>query len=168
LAAKTVAKGARNQGFAISLPLAIITRIPETNLAFTIVPSFINNRSPRKVLFVVAGGAVVALAFIFAVVSMIGRSEPVPQAMQRVQNDPAILDNLGAPVKRGMFVSGSVSTTGPSGHADLAIPLSGPKGKGTLYVVADESADLWNFQRLELAMDGRSARINLLPSPAAR
>ena len=69
---------------------------------------------------------------------------------------------LGEPVTPGWTVSGSVNVSGSSGHADLTIPLSGPRGKGTLYVVARKEAGQWKFTRAEVEVEGRKERIDLL------
>jgi Cytochrome oxidase complex assembly protein 1 len=38
------------------------------------------------------------------------------------------------------FPSGKTNVTGLSGEAELAISISGRKGKGTIYVIATKSA----------------------------
>ncbi len=57
---------------------------------------------------------------------------------------------------------GNVNVSGGSGYADLSFSLSGPKGKGTLYLVAQKSAGEWTFKRLEVQVEGRRERIDLL------
>jgi len=46
----------------------------------------------------------------------------------------------------GFFVLGKTNVSGTSGHADLTIPISGPKGKGTIYLVASKFAMSGRFQ----------------------
>jgi len=109
-------------------------------------------------------GAVVLLAitFVLGIISMIGNSEVCQMAVERAQADPAALQLVGIPVERGFLVSGSIQISGPSGHADLAIPIHGSKARGTIYAVAVKSAGLWQFKVLELAVKGRQERIDLL------
>ena len=78
-----------------------------------------------------------------------------------VQN-PEVIRELGEPIATGWLVSGSIRTSGPSGEADLAVPLSGPRGKGTLYVLAHKRVGQWTFVRAEVEIEGRQKRINLL------
>jgi hypothetical protein len=56
-------------------------------------------------------------------------------------------------------------------QANLSIPLSGPKGKATLYVEAMKSADLWVFQTMVVKIEKTGERIDLntlaLPARAA-
>jgi hypothetical protein len=84
------------------------------------------------------------------------------EALARAQASPEVREALGEPVKAGWFVQGNVNVSGPSGNADLSVPLSGPKGKGTLYITAKKQAGKWEYEVLEVAVDGRQERIKLL------
>lgn len=105
-------------------------------------------------------------AFITLIVGIVFgaiRSTDVYQeALQRARNDPAVVEALGEPIEPGWWVTGSIETTGNLGDADFTIPISGPNGSGRLYAVARKSGGPWEFFRLEVAIDGRSDRINLL------
>ena len=70
--------------------------------------------------------------------------------------------DLGEPVKAGWLVSGNVNVNGPSGEANLSVPLSGPHGKGTLYLTAHKRAGRWEYEVLEVEVEGRQDRIDLL------
>ena len=85
-------------------------------------------------------------------------------AVERAVDHPAAIEALGEPVEPGWFVGGSVEVTGPTGDAELSIPMKGPRGEGTLFVVAHKSAGEWSFERLELETDG--GRIDLLEPEA--
>lgn len=106
----------------------------------------------RHLVAVIAGAVVfvglVIVAFAFGVLALLGNSEPEKLAFSIASNAPPVIEALGQPIKKGMFSSGSVSTSGPSGHADLKVSISGPKGAADLYLVADRSADQWTFTRL--------------------
>lgn len=110
-------------------------------------------------LLVLIGGLVAG--FVLLIFTAIKSSDVYQEAIQTARTHPAAIAELGTPIETGWFVSGSVSVTGPSGHADVSIPLSGPKASGTLYGVADKSAGRWAFSRLELELEGRPARIDL-------
>ena len=98
----------------------------------------------------------------FLIFSMIGGSDVAKEALAKARANPAVVEQLGTPVKQGWFVSGSISINGGSGSADLSVPISGPKGKGTLYVTASKSAGTWTYSVLQVAIEGRSERIDLL------
>jgi len=91
-------------------------------------------------------------------------SEVYQASLARAKADPAVAEALGSPLKDGMFLSGKTSVDGASGEADLAIPISGPKGKGTLYVVASKSAGLWKYTTLVVEVQKTSERLDLIGS----
>ncbi|MFN7942813.1 MAG: cytochrome c oxidase assembly factor Coa1 family protein [Thermoanaerobaculia bacterium] len=99
------------------------------------------------------------------VVGAVKQSGAYQEALEKARATPAVIDALGSPIEPGYFVSGSVSVEGGSGEAKLSIPLSGTKGKGTLYAEATKRADRWQFSLLELEVEGRSERIDLLAGP---
>jgi hypothetical protein len=124
--------------------------------------SLLSNHWKRN-LAIVAGIAGVFLLSIFAVLS---DSDISKLAFTTAQTDTVVQQRLGTPLKRGFFTSGSIETSGPSGRADIAIPISGPKSKGTLYAVARKSAGFWKFDTLQIAFDGDPKRVDLLANNA--
>lgn len=82
-------------------------------------------------------------------------------AVSIAQRDPLVIDALGSPIKTGMLLSGNTHMDGASGQADLAIPISGPKGNGTLYLVATKSTGRWTFSKLVVEVQKTKKRINL-------
>jgi len=82
------------------------------------------------------------------------------KAVQELRRHPAAREALGEPIAEGMLVTGSVDVTGPAGQAKLAIPVSGPKGEGTLYVEAVKRAGEWEMTLLQLEPPS-GARIDL-------
>jgi hypothetical protein len=58
-------------------------------------------------------------------------------------------------------VTGSINVDGTSGRAELSMPLSGPKARGSLNLKARKADGAWTFSRLVVEFDdGR--RIDLL------
>jgi hypothetical protein len=88
----------------------------------------------------------------------IGNSEVCRLAVQQAQSNSAVAERIGQPIKRGLVVGGDLS----SASANLWIPLSGPKGDGTLYAVAVRSMGVWKFETLQLAVRGDLNRVDLL------
>jgi cytochrome oxidase complex assembly protein 1 len=99
---------------------------------------------------------------VFTVAGAMKSSDAYKLAMAKAQSNPLVQQRLGTPIAAGMFVSGSVNVAGTSGKADITIPISGPKGKGTIYVDATKFAGEWKFNRLEVGIDGEEQRIDLL------
>jgi len=108
-------------------------------------------------LFAAFVGAVMLLVF-----GSMKQSDVYKEAIARAQSDPIIAQKLGSPIKPGMFISGSINISGPSGEAKIAVPITGPKGSATIYVEATKSAGRWNYQLMQVAITGEDTRIDLL------
>jgi hypothetical protein len=55
--------------------------------------------------------------------------------------------------------------TGGSGDANLAVPISGPKGNGTVYVMARRIAGVWNYSQMIAGIESTGEKIDLLAGP---
>ena len=112
------------------------------------------------ILALVLGGFVASILFV--VETSFQHSGFYSEALTRARANPQVVDKIGRPIAAGWLASGSVNVSGSSGKADLSIPVSGPKGKGTIYVVANKSASVWTFETLQVGIDGEAERIDLL------
>jgi hypothetical protein len=99
---------------------------------------------------------------VVVVFSAMKSSDVYKGALARAKAEPAVVEALGSPIKDRMFVSGSTNVNGASGHADLAIPIYGPKGEAILYVVAEKSLGAWNYSNLVVEIKKTKERIDLL------
>ncbi len=104
--------------------------------------------------------AVVAI-LVLVIFGAMKSTDVYKEAVNRAHANPEVIAALGTPLKEGMFLSGSTNTTNGSGNADIAIPISGPKGNGTIYAVAEKTAGQWTYSRLEVEVKGNPQRINL-------
>jgi len=109
---------------------------------------------------VVFTGFIVAIMFL--VFGMMKSSDAYKDAVTKVKAYPPIQESLGSPIKGGFFIRGNINVSGSSGQADLSIPISGPDGKGTIYVVATKTAGRWGFSTLVVEIKDTKQRINLL------
>ncbi len=108
---------------------------------------------------IVIGLAIGIIAFTFGSL----KSTAVYQdSVAQATDNPEVINALGHPIETGFFLSGSVNVNNDSGDASLAIPLSGSKRDGTLYVEATRTSGVWSFHVLEVEVEGSSGRINLL------
>ncbi len=112
-------------------------------------------------LFVVFVGSIALIVF-----SAMRSSDVYKDALARAKTHPAVIEALGSPVTEGFLVSGNTNVNGASGEANLSIPVSGPKGKGTIYVAATKSLGQWNYSGLALEIEPTHQRIDLLQRPA--
>lgn len=117
-------------------------------------------------LIAVAAVGLVA-ALLIGIMSLLKSSDVYQQAVTKAQEAPAVVEALGKPVRSGWWLSGNISVSGASGSADLAIPISGPKGRGTVYAVATKQAGEWRFKVLEVAVEGQPQRIPLIRAQEA-
>lgn len=111
------------------------------------------------VLFVGFGALMLFLAS-----NMFKSSDSYKEALTRAKSNPVVESVLGEPIKDGLFASGNISINGPSGSAELAIPVSGPKGAGTIFVEATKTAGLWSFSTLIFESNQTKQRVDLLVS----
>lgn len=125
-----------------------------------------NKKKVAGCLFAGCGGAIVivlvlAMGIFAFVMNVVKSSDAYKMAMKRAEANPAIVEAIGKPIEAGFFVTGSIHTSGPSGDADVSVPLSGPKGEGDLYIVAKKSAGQWSFTTLEFE-GPTGSRVDLL------
>ncbi len=96
----------------------------------------------------------------FVITAVLKGSEPYKMVVMELQTNKSAIDALGTPIDTGN-PSGNIETSGPKGKADLEIPATGPKAKGTVYLDATRDLGAWKINRLELEIQGRPGRINL-------
>ena len=96
-----------------------------------------------------------------AEIALVGLGLDGDHALEQARSSPAVVDALGTPIEPEWYLTGTINVTGASGNADIAIPISGPKGAGTLYASARKRAGLWNYDVLEVALDAGGERIDL-------
>jgi hypothetical protein len=114
-------------------------------------------------LLLLVGGFVAAI--IFFVFSLMKSNEAYQHALSIASHDPEVVAALGQPIQDGWLVTGSTNENGAGGEAQLAIPLSGPRGAGTLYVEARKSAGQWRYVTMAVEVDANKQRIDLLDAP---
>ncbi len=99
-------------------------------------------------------------AMFFMVSGMLKQSDAYRSSVDSLRANVQAMELLGPPITTG-FPSGNVRTSGPSGEAQLAIPVEGQKASGTLYVEATKTMGVWKTDRLELQIEG-GERIDLI------
>ena len=110
---------------------------------------------------VVVAAAVVTVAIYF-VFGAIKSSDVYQQALTKVRSNPAVVRELGEPIEAGWRISGSINVNNDSGNADVRIPVSGPKKSGAVHATAIKKQGKWDFSALEVEIEGKTERINLL------
>ena len=108
-------------------------------------------------------GACFAAFLVLVVFSALKQSDAYKMAVARAKADSRVVAALGTPIEEGWYLSGKTNVNGGSGDADLSIPISGPKGKGTIYAVATKSAGEWTYSKLQVKIDSTGETIDLGP-----
>ncbi len=83
------------------------------------------------------------------------------QAVTRMRANAEVTAILGTPVDAG-FPMGELGRSGRGRHADVSIPISGPDGKGTIYLIAEKSDGQWSFSALKVAIQPTGELIDLM------
>jgi hypothetical protein len=112
-------------------------------------------------LFLALVGSILVIVF-----SAMKSTDVYREALARAKADPAVIEALGSPIKDGFLVSGNTNVNGASGESNLAIPISGPKGKGTIYLSANKSLGHWNYSGLVVEVGQTHERIDLIQKSA--
>jgi hypothetical protein len=111
-------------------------------------------------------GIVFVVGIVTLIMGAMRGSDVVKEAVARARSNPLVVQRLGAPISEGWFVSGSINVSTGSGDADVSVPISGPKGKSTVYVTAQKIAGIWTYSLMQAAIEGSAERIDLLASVA--
>ena len=115
-------------------------------------------------LAIFTGFAVLIVTIVFGVMKS---SDVYKDALVMARADAAVELALGTPIEEGLLVMGNINISGSSGQADLAIPISGPYDKGTIYAVAEKSAGRWTFSTLVVEIKTSGERIDLMKKKEA-
>ena len=107
-------------------------------------------------LFTVFVGSILVIVF-----SAMRSTAVYKEALARANADPAVIEALGSPIKEGFLMSGNTNVNGASGESNLAIPISGPKAKGAIYVSANKLLAQWNYSGLVVEVRQTHQRIDL-------
>ena len=90
-------------------------------------------------------------------------SDVYKQAMSQAAGSLQVREQIGLPLRTGWFIFGELKYSGASGHANFAIPISGPRGKGRIRMVAYKDG-VWRFTCLQVYVEGLLQPIDLLQS----
>jgi hypothetical protein len=109
---------------------------------------------------VCAGFVALILTVVFGAIKS---SAPYTESLAAVKQHRQAQELLGEPIEPGFFVTGSINVSGSSGDANISYSVSGLKGSGTVYVVAEKKAGEWDYETMVLDCAGTGDRIDLLP-----
>jgi len=108
--------------------------------------------------------------FFAGLFSSLKSSEPYAVALERANGDGRVLVELGQPVTGDFLVFGSIKkhvgvqngVSTAEETINLSIPVSGPKGSGTIEVVATKAGGKRIYSKIILIVPSRTAPLDLL------
>ncbi|TDP01529.1 cytochrome c oxidase assembly factor Coa1 family protein [Flavobacterium sp. 245] len=116
---------------------------------------------PTGCLSLIVLFALFLVGVFFEVTSIIKDSDAYKESMTRVEHNKIIIEKLGSPIETDGMVSGTVSSTNDIRKCDVQVPLKGPKGKATLFVVG-EKRGTWKYSEMSVYIEKTGEKINLL------
>lgn len=97
----------------------------------------------------------------YEVTSIIKDSDAYKESMTAVQNNTLVVEKLGSPIETDGMVSGNVTSTNDVRTCDVQVPLKGPKGKATLFVVGEKRGK-WKYSEMSVYIENTDEKIDLL------
>ena len=113
-------------------------------------------------LLLCGGGIFAAVSMVFG---LLKSSEPYKEALVRANASAQVQNAMGTPVEPGFIVGGSINLNNDSGTAILDIPVTGPKGKGSIHVDGTKAAGTWTYSAMDVTVEGQAEKISLLGLP---
>lgn len=99
---------------------------------------------------------------IFGATKMMSGSEPYQDSVAKAQKNKQVIELLGEPIETVGIMQGSINFSNSDGDANIRIPIKGPNGEGTIYVVAEKRNDVWTYSEQEVRIDQNNEVIDLL------
>lgn len=157
------------------LPQALLMLVPGVNLVMAVVLGVKGNewawqRKPWASVaqfkaaqrnwaiagFVIVGGLLAFPALFGGIVLIVYgvfvNSQAVQLGMTALRNDAPAIERLGAPISQG-FPTGCIRTVNASGYAHVEIPVTGPKGKASVTIIAEMADNTWRILRETVAYE---------------
>ncbi len=89
-------------------------------------------------------------SLVYGVFSVLEKATPYEYALEKINQDEQMIAVLGTPIEKDGMIQGSVNYLNGDGKANLKIPISGPKGNGTLFVIASSIGDEWTYHEIRV------------------
>lgn len=117
---------------------------------------------PTGCLTLIALFAVFIVAIFFTVTSMMKESTPYMESYKTATTNSYVIDRLGEPIEQKGTLQGNISIKNNTGEANLTIPLRGPKGEGTIHVIANKYNGKWSYEKMSISIESTKEVIDLL------
>ncbi len=134
-----------------------------------------NSSAVTKGVLIGCGGCAVLVAIMvimaglifYGIMASLRQSDACQKALELARNSEVMKQELGEPIEMGWFVSGSVSIKNGLGDSDFSVPISGPKGGATVYIVGKkQGGGPWDFSKVDAVLDNGGRVVDLRPAAA--
>ncbi|WP_298547406.1 cytochrome c oxidase assembly factor Coa1 family protein [uncultured Aquimarina sp.] len=89
-------------------------------------------------------------------------STPYQDGFIKAQEDEYVVQMLGEPIETNGIMNGSLLFENNEGSVDISIPIKGPEGEATIYVVGTKQNDIWTYSELYVIIDKTNEQVDLL------
>lgn len=103
---------------------------------------------------ILAAAIVFFVGLFILILTMLKHSEAYQVSETFLRGNATIEQQIGRPFEVGI-PSGSIHTSGPSGFAELAFSIKGPKGEGQVFVKATQEMGRWTISKMTLRQGDR-------------
>ncbi len=104
---------------------------------------------------------VLIFGFFMIVMSIMKSTDAYQKGVSSALANKEVQEALGEPITVGLIVSGNIQVTNDYGSANMSIPIAGPKGEGTIFVVGNKLDGRWSYSHLIVQLVGSNKQIDL-------
>jgi len=105
---------------------------------------------------------VFAGSLFFGISSMMTDSQAYKDSMEAVQSNEEVISILGEPIETNGTNGGNFGYRNGVSSAELSIPIKGPNGEATIFVVGEGTDDNWTYETMEVHFEDSNDIIYLL------
>ncbi len=88
----------------------------------------------------------------FGVSTMLEDSVPLEYALEKINADPDIVEQMGSPIEKNGIIQGEFNWTDDEKSADMNVPIKGPEDSGTLFIKATAKGDNWTYHEIRVVV----------------
>ncbi|WP_394974637.1 cytochrome c oxidase assembly factor Coa1 family protein [uncultured Croceitalea sp.] len=101
----------------------------------------------------IIGAIIIFSSIYFGVNNIMKESQPYEYALELINKDKQLIEVLGSPIKKHGMFQGNISWVNGNKVAKIAVPISGPKGEGKLYIDATGKDDTWIYHEIRVEVN---------------
>lgn len=103
----------------------------------------------------------------FGISSMMTDSQAYKDSMEAVSTNQEVIAILGEPIETNGMHGGNFSYKNGVSSAEFSIPIKGPKGEATIFVIGSGKDENWTYETMEVHIDRTNEIIDLLETNQA-